>query len=128
MKESYFTIERAESALREIEPCLRRAKNLHQQMESICSICDYDSIQMSDYKPQLNKMSEQLQLEIDRIQSLGAFVRDLEIGVVDFPSFFQGKEIFLCWKLGDRGVIAWHDVGETLRQRQNILVLTEESL
>ena len=43
--------------------------------------------------------------EVDR---LGGEVKDLEIGLVDFPGKRGEEEILLCWKLGEKGIGYWH--------------------
>ena len=34
----------------------------------------------------------------------------LEHGLVDFPTRFQGRTVYLCWKRGEPGILAWHEV------------------
>ncbi len=45
---------------------------------------------------------------IDQIENIGFIVRDFEEGLVDFPTFFNGKQIFLCYKLGEDRIRYWH--------------------
>jgi hypothetical protein len=35
-------------------------------------------------------------------------VRDLEAGLVDFPAFRGGREVYLCWHVDERAVGHWH--------------------
>src|SRR6185437_5925796 len=56
----------------------------------------------------------------EQIQGLGCVVKDLDIGLVDFPTLFRGKEVYLCWKLGERGSECWHGVDEGFRGRKYI--------
>ena len=37
-------------------------------------------------------------------------VRDLERGLVDFPSVIDGREVYLCWLLDEPAVGHWHGV------------------
>lgn len=43
------------------------------------------------------------------IEDIGVLVKDLSQGLVDFPSRLNGREIFLCWKLGEDRVGFFHD-------------------
>lgn len=61
-----------------------------------------------------------LRNSIEQIQGLGCVVKDLDIGLVDFPTLFRGKEVYLCWKLGERGIEYWHGVDEGFRGRKYI--------
>src|SRR5690242_19337148 len=49
---------------------------------------------------------------IEEVQELGCVIKDLDIGLIDFPSTFQGQEVYLCWKLGEPDIAFWHGVDE----------------
>jgi hypothetical protein len=61
-----------------------------------------------------------LRNSIEQIQGLGCVVKDLDIGLVDFPTLFRGSEVYLCWKLGEPGIEYWHGVDEGFRGRKYI--------
>ena len=37
-------------------------------------------------------------------------VRDIDSGLVDFPAVIDGREVYLCWRLGEESVDHWHDL------------------
>jgi hypothetical protein len=45
---------------------------------------------------------------VDAIQELGAQVKDLDTGLLDFPALRRGEEVLLCWHLGEDAVAYWH--------------------
>jgi hypothetical protein len=45
---------------------------------------------------------------LERIQALGVVVKDLDSGLVDFPSVRDGEDVLLCWQLGEDEVGFWH--------------------
>jgi hypothetical protein len=47
-------------------------------------------------------------LGFDQLEELDVVVRDLERGLVDFPSLLGGEEIYLCWLLDEPEVVYWH--------------------
>jgi hypothetical protein len=47
-------------------------------------------------------------------------VKDLDIGLVDFPTVFRGVEVCLCWKLGEPRIGYWHGAEEGFRGRKPI--------
>jgi hypothetical protein len=57
---------------------------------------------------------------LDRIEQAGAVVKDLDIGLIDFLSLYQGREVCLCWKLGEDKIRFWHGVDEGFRGRKEI--------
>jgi hypothetical protein len=52
------------------------------------------------------------------IQALGAIVKDLELGLVDFPSLREGEEVLLCWRIGEDSIGFWHPVDEGFSGRR----------
>lgn len=42
------------------------------------------------------------------IDAIGVQVKDLEQGLLDFPSLVDGRTILLCWKLGEKEIAFWH--------------------
>ena len=57
---------------------------------------------------------------IEEIQELGLLVKDLDAGLVDFPSLRDGKEVLLCWQLGEDEVAFWHGLEDGFAGRQPI--------
>jgi len=57
---------------------------------------------------------------IEAVQETGCVVKDLDIGLVDFPTLYRGVEVYLCWKLGEPGIDFWHGVDEGFRGRKAI--------
>jgi hypothetical protein len=54
--------------------------------------------------------SERLQECVDELTGLGVEMKDLFTGLVDFPCWKDGREICLCWKLGEARLGWWHEV------------------
>ena len=50
----------------------------------------------------------EMALGFDRLEELDVVVRDLERGLIDFPSLLGGEEIYLCWLLDEPAVGHWH--------------------
>jgi len=64
--------------------------------------------------------SAMLKGAIEAVQDQGCLVKDLDIGLVDFPTMFKGVEVYLCWKLGEPAIEFWHGVDEGFRGRKPI--------
>ena len=56
----------------------------------------------------------------EKIQETGCVIKDLDIGLIDFPAIFRGREVYLCWKLGEAEILFWHPVEEGFRGRKPI--------
>lgn len=62
----------------------------------------------------LEQMSEHLQA----IQELGVLVKDLDMGLCDFPHHMDGRIVYLCWKRGETEIRWWHDLHSGYTGRQ----------
>ena len=52
------------------------------------------------------------------IQEVGVVIKDVEIGLCDFPFMLNDKLVFLCWKSGEDQVCWWHDIDSGYSNRQ----------
>jgi hypothetical protein len=57
---------------------------------------------------------------LERIGELGAVVKDLDTGLVDFPALRGAEEVFLCWRLGEDEIRYWHGVDEGFAGRKEL--------
>lgn len=55
---------------------------------------------------------------LDKILKSGAVVKDLQRGLIDFPHLSEGKEVFLCWEVGEKEIKFWHDLESGYPGRQ----------
>ena len=77
-----------------------------------------------DHVTALNQRREeaasQLRAAIEGVQEEGVQIKDLDVGLIDFPTLYRGAEVLLCWKLGERKIEYWHDTEEGFRGRKPI--------
>lgn len=71
-------------------------------------------------KDRQDRGAERLKSAVEEIHSLGVLVKDLDIGLVDFPTLFRGEEVYLCWRMGETEVRFWHGVHEGFQGRKTI--------
>ena len=58
---------------------------------------------------------------IDEIHEMGCLLKDIETGLLDFYGVYQGKVVYLCWRLGEPEVGFWHEVGRGYAYRQPLI-------
>ena len=77
--------------------------------------------EVEQVRADLEKDVEKLQEFVDELQELGVEFKDPVMGLVDFPARIDGREVYLCWKLGEPTVDFWHthESGFQGRQRLN---------
>ncbi|MGO4879210.1 MAG: DUF2203 domain-containing protein [Bryobacteraceae bacterium] len=63
---------------------------------------------------------QQLRAILEKFEQSGVLVKDLDKGLVDFPTLFHGEEVYLCWKLDEDSIRFWHGTHEGFAGRKAI--------
>jgi len=63
---------------------------------------------------------EKLDALVHRIQGTGALLKDINMGLLDFPALREGREVYLCWQYGESDIAYWHEVEAGYAGRQPI--------
>lgn len=128
-----FTLDEAQRLLPEVDRLLRAAidakavyqdadRAIQEMSERIMMMGGVliDRDRAADARRQREQAAASLRSAIESVQKIGCLVKDLDIGLVDFPTLFRGAEVYLCWKLGEPGIDYWHGVEEGFRGRKAI--------
>ncbi|MGH9580582.1 MAG: DUF2203 domain-containing protein, partial [Terriglobales bacterium] len=79
-----------------------------------------DLISLAGRKAEREKSLQSVKESLAEIHATGVQVKDLEIGLLDFPCVVGEKEILLCWKLGEPTISHWHGTDEGFLFRKPI--------
>jgi len=128
-----FTLQQAEELLPQIETGMREAISCKAEYEAAESALQattqrvimlggvlVDRQSVYENKTRRDRSAERLKAAIEQIQEYGCLIKDLDIGLVDFPTLFRGEEVYLCWKLGEDGIRFWHGTREGFAGRKPI--------
>ena len=130
MEQRYFTAQQANEALREVRPLTeelvahRRALVELQERQSMLTTRiagnggNVEPHELEDVQEQLDEEVAGIAGCVARIHELGALVKDLDAGLVDFPATRDGEDVLLCWRLGEDEVAFWHGVDEGFSGRK----------
>ncbi|MDF2720685.1 MAG: hypothetical protein K0Q59_360 [Paenibacillus sp.] len=131
MEKKWFTLEEANALLPYIREELGALKSIKQDFEK--RYLHLRQLKESAGKPRpgnpdpfftLEAELEFMQMEartlVQSIHMKGAQLKDLDMGLVDFPALRDGEEVLLCWKLGEETITHWHGVGEGYTGRKRI--------
>lgn len=129
----FFTLQEAEELLPRIERLLQSAVEAHSEaaghegaLERVVSRITYlggVEIDPADYSQRKNlkrRAEGVVQQAIEEIQAAGVLIKDIEAGLIDFPAVLGGREVLLCWKLGEARIEHWHGVDEGFSGRKPI--------
>ena len=67
---------------------------------------------------------DQMIATVARIDEWGIQLREIETGLVDFPALVSGRQVWLCWQLGEDRVEWWHELSTGVAGRQRLVDLT----
>jgi hypothetical protein len=130
----HFTREEAERLLPAVEPKLRALQALRGELAEQEAHLAADRAKamgnghkaypdLEQVMAEVTRIGERMQAVVDEINEMGILVKDLETGLIDFPAFRHGREVYLCWRLGEDGIGWWHDTDAGFAGRQPIETL-----
>lgn len=132
----YFTIDEANHALPLVRAIVadivRKYGEITERKERLGQIqksrgpkgrvtADLYSEEMAQVEEDLEKEVAVLQEYISELEKLGVEIKDLSRGLVDFRALMEGREVYLCWLLGEEEVTHWHELDAGFAGRQSLL-------
>jgi hypothetical protein len=133
MSDRTFTLEEAQSLLPVLESLLRVAisgKNLMEETEAEMQALQHriflnggthvDVVAVARRKAERTKAEQRAKDALAEIDSIGVQVKDLDIGLLDFPCEVEGRVVLLCWKMGEESITHWHATDEGFAGRKRI--------
>jgi hypothetical protein len=126
-----FTLREAQSMLPVLEGLLRKsieAKSTIEQIDQeLASLGErvfvnggmlVDVRQWAGRKAHRDKAVQAAKDALSEITAIGVLVKDLDIGLLDFPFNLDGEIVLLCWKLGEPAIAHWHGTEEGFAGRK----------
>src|SRR5262245_19837692 len=126
----YFTADEANEALADVRPLteelVEHRRALVELQERQAALTMRIAGNGGNVEPhELEEVQERLDEEVAgiagcvaRMHEVGAPVKDLDAGLVDFPATRDGEEILLCWRLGEDEIGFWHGPDEGFSGRK----------
>lgn len=75
----------------------------------------------------LEAQLERLEDYVDELTEIGCELKDYSIGLVDFTGRHDGRDVYLCWKLGEPEIGHWHELDAGVAGRQPVSSLHEQA-
>ena len=121
----YFTLPEANQALTVIRPLIEevqaiRSKILENQPEAWTAIEKSVGNGGSRALSAIVQDFEKLDALVHRILDTGVVIKDINIGLLDFPALKDGREVYLCWQYGEQDIAFWHEIDAGYAGRQPI--------
>jgi hypothetical protein len=133
MPDRTFTLDEAQSLLPVLESLLRTAiggKKIMEEVEAEMQALNHriflnggthvDVVAVARRKAERAKAEQRAKDALAEIDSIGVQVKDLDIGLLDFPCEVEGSVVLLCWRMGEHSITHWHSTSEGFAGRKPI--------
>jgi hypothetical protein len=128
-----FTLAQAQNLIPTLDPLLRKAiewkaqyaeadrkfEAFHRRIAVTGGVL-VNRDRAASIKSNRDSAARRLKELIAEVQEYGCLIKDLDIGLLDFPTWFRGREVYLCWKLGEPAIAFWHGTDEGFAGRKEI--------
>ena len=121
----YFTLQEANEALISIRAWMEEVQTIRGEIlahqPEIWSVMEKSAGNGGNLTlSRMVKTFDRLDELIHSIQDAGAIIKDINIGLLDFPALRDGHEVYLCWKYGEGDIAFWHEIEDGFAGRQSI--------
>jgi len=133
MSDRTFSLDEAQSLLPILESLLRTAIDGKKLIEAVDGEFQdlahrvflsgglfVNVVQTARRKAERERTIQRVKDAVAEIAATGVQVKDLDIGLLDFPCKVGGEIVLLCWKLGEAGITHWHSTEEGFSSRKPI--------
>ena len=133
MPDRTFTLDEAQSLLPVLESLLRTAiggKKIMEEVEAEMQALNHriflnggthvDVVAVARRKAERATAEQRANAALAEIDSIGVQVKDLDIGLLDFPCEVEGSVVLLCWRMGEHSITHWHSTSEGFAGRKPI--------
>jgi hypothetical protein len=128
-----FSLRDAERLRAQLEPILidaiearRKLAELEEQLGKLAERVQQSGGMMVPFEKaakqrlERNRLAESIQSALEQIHATGCVVKDLEVGLLDFPARINGEAVYLCWRLGEDRIRFYHSQDEGFAGRKPI--------
>jgi hypothetical protein len=133
MSDRTFTLDEALSLLPVLESLLRTAiagkqvmEEVEAEQQALSRRIFLNGGTLVDIVPVARRKAERVKAEqrakdaLAEIDSIGVQVKDIDIGLLDFPCDVEGEIVLLCWRMGEKTITHWHGTQEGFAGRKPI--------
>jgi hypothetical protein len=118
----HYSVEQANEALATVKPLLQRlrdASDLLSDEEAHAALTDAAPTNGGgEPGTQVGEAFLEVRRLLLVLEEAGIVVRDIARGLIDFPTILDGREVYLCWELGEDEIGWWHELDAGYRGRE----------
>jgi hypothetical protein len=125
--EKLFSLQEANELIPKLEVLVRELQAAANELRAqICNLMNAEREvatlaldEVIERHPEVRPAATRMAELASQIESLGCLLKDIDLGLVDFPAEITGHDmVFLCWQSGEPHVLAWHPVEGGFAERK----------
>ena len=120
----YFTVEEADRLIPQIKAMIEQLRQGRRQLLGHRSMAETVAQKAggngggSEAGAYLSDYWRRLGRGLAQLQAMGVVLKDLDRGLIDFPHWREGREVYLCWEYGEERIDYWHEIDSGYAGRQ----------
>jgi hypothetical protein len=123
---TFYDIDAANARLVEVRDVLSLLRDQRAELirlRDLVAVPNADDGDVRRLNLRMKGIIDQMQAAVVQIDRWGITLRDIETGLIDFPALVNGRQVCLCWRLGEDDVAWWHELSDGFAGRRLLLEL-----
>lgn len=125
--EKYFTLLEANRSLTLVRPIvsdilskMREAEKIHAEIKTDKSRDGFSETALLEKIARAEKLLNEVEYHMKELERIGVLLKDLKLGLVDFPCLYANRVVYLCWRLEEAEIKSWHETDRGYEERKAI--------
>jgi hypothetical protein len=122
---TFYTLDRANERIAELDEMLTVLRAQRDELRELKIA--FDATEPGDeqrrIRLRMQGLVDQMQASVARIDGWSITLRDIDTGLIDFPALVAGRQVWLCWRLGEGPIAWWHELDDGFGGRRPLIEL-----
>ena len=122
---TFYTLDRANDRIPELDEMLLVLRAQRDELRELKIA--FETTEPGDdqrrIRLRMQGLVDQMQASVARIDGWSITLRDIDTGLVDFPALVAGRQVWLCWQLGEGPIAWWHELDDGFGGRRPLIDL-----
>ncbi len=122
---TFYTLDRANERITELDEMLTVLRTQRDELRELKIA--FDATAPGDdqrrIRLRMQGLVDQMQASVARIDGWSITLRDIDTGLIDFPALVAGRQVWLCWRLGEGPIAWWHELDDGFGGRRPLIEL-----
>jgi len=122
---TFYTLDRANERIAELDEMLTVLRTQRDELRELKIAFDATGPgdEQRRIRLRMQGLVDQMQASVARIDGWSITLRDIDTGLIDFPALVAGRQVWLCWRLGEGPIAWWHELDDGFGGRRPLIEL-----